>query len=129
MLSIVGLQEAGIVMKISNELGVITLKKDVIAQLAGATAVECFGIVGMARVGNASGIVALLKRDQLSKGVEVKQSPDGLIIKLHVIMQFGTKISAIASNIISQVKYNVERMTGLEVASVDISIESVRVRN
>lgn len=116
-------------MKIAKELGVITLKTDVLAQLAGATAVECFGIVGMARVNAASGIVALLKRDQLSKGVEVKQGADGLIIKLHVIMQFGTKISAIASNIISQVKYNVEKMTGLEVASVDISIESVRVRN
>lgn len=111
-----------------NEYGNISIHKDVISQIAGAAAIECYGLVGMASTSASGGIVRLLKKDQLSKGVTIKESEDGLIIELHVIVQFATKISVVAENIIQQVKYSVENQTGLDVHKVNISIESVRVQ-
>lgn len=114
---------------LKNELGSINIRKDVISQIAGASAIECYGLVGMVSFGHTGDIVRLLKRDQLSKGVKIEETEDGVIITLGIVVQFSTKISVVAENIISQVKYNVERLAGVKVKQVNINIESVRVQN
>ena len=114
--------------KVDNNLGSINITKDVIANIAGSSAVECYGLVGMASRSATSGIVNLLKRENLSRGVKIEESEEGLIIDLFVIVQFGTKISVVAENIIDKVKYNVENQTGLKVKKVNINIEGMKVQ-
>ena len=46
---------------LNNKLGKVSISSDVVAQYAGSTAVECFGIVGMAAVSMKDGLVKLLK--------------------------------------------------------------------
>ena len=58
--------------KITNELGDILIDENVIAKYAGTTAVECFGIVGMAGVNVKDGLVKLLKKDSITRGIVVK---------------------------------------------------------
>lgn len=113
--------------KVENDLGAININKDVIANIAGSSAVECYGLVGMATRSATSGIVNLLKKENLSKGVKIEETEDGLVIDLFVIVQFGTKISVVAENIIDTVKYNVENQTGLKVKKVNINIEGMKV--
>ncbi len=113
---------------INNELGTISISSDVIANIAGEAAVECYGLVGMAAKSASSGIVSMLKRDQIGRGVDVHFEGDALIIDLYVIIQFGTKISVVAENIIKTVKYSVENQTGFSVEKVHLNIESVRVQ-
>jgi uncharacterized alkaline shock family protein YloU len=114
--------------KVDNNLGSINITKDVIANIAGSSAIECYGLVGMATRSATSGIVNLLKRENLSRGVKIEESEEGLIIDLFVIVQFGTKISVVAENIIDKVKYNVENQTGLKVKKVNINIEGMKVQ-
>ena len=114
--------------KVDNNLGSVNITKDVIANIAGSSAIECYGLVGMATRSATSGIVNLLKRENLSKGVKIEESDEGLIIDLYVIVQFGTKISVVAENIIDKVKYNVENQTGLKVKKVNINIEGMKVQ-
>ncbi len=114
--------------QINNEYGTITMSSDLIANIAGEAAVECYGLVGMAAKSASSGIVALLKRDQIGRGVDVHFENDALVIDLFVVIQFGTKISVVAENIIKTVKYSVENQTGIPVAKVHLNIESVRVQ-
>ena len=45
---------------LENKLGKVSIDSEVIAQYAGSTAVECFGIVGMAAVSMKDGLVKLL---------------------------------------------------------------------
>ena len=45
---------------IASKMGEIQITPDVIAAYAGMTAVECFGIVGMAKVSVQQGLVKLL---------------------------------------------------------------------
>lgn len=115
--------------KVDNEYGSVQINTEVVANIAGAAAIECYGLVGMASKSPTSGIVSLLKRENLSKGVKVHVEPTGgIIIDLFVIVQFGTKISVVANNIIEKVKYHVENQTGMKVLKVNLNIEGVRVQ-
>lgn len=113
--------------KISNELGTIIIDDHVLASIAGASAMECYGLVGMAAKSAAGGLVELLKREQSSKGVKVQTDDDTIIIDLFVIVEFGTRISVVANNIIEKVKYNIENLTGMTVKKVNITVQGVRV--
>ncbi len=113
--------------RINNKLGEIQISSDVIALYAGMTAVECFGIVGMAAVSMKDGLVKLLKRESITHGINVEIEDNHLTIDFHVIVAYGVSISAVSDNLMSNVKYKVEEFTGMEVAQINIYVEGVRV--
>lgn len=113
--------------KLENELGSITISEEVLATIAGIATMECYGLVGMASRNSADGIVELLRREHLSKGVKVYTEEDNLVIDLYIVVEFGTKISVVAQNIIEKVKYSVETMTGMKVKKVNVNVQGVRV--
>lgn len=115
--------------KIINELGTVTIENEVIARIAGHAAVECYGIVGMAAKNVKDGFVQLLKRESLTKGVKLSINDTSLTIDLHIIVEYGTNISAIGETIISTVKYKVEEDTGLRVEKINIYVEGLRVNS
>lgn len=111
----------------NTDIGDIMIDNEVLAQYAGASAVECFGVVGMASINMKDGIVKLLKRDNLSHGVNVTIEDNKITIDLHIIVSYGVSISAVADNLISNVKYNVEEFSGIEVKKINIFVEGVKV--
>lgn len=113
--------------RINNKLGEIQISSDIIALYAGTTAVECFGIVGMAAVSMKDGLVKLLKRESLTHGINVSISDNHMTIDFHVIVAYGVSICAVADNLIENVKYKVEEFTGMEVDKINIYVEGVRV--
>lgn len=113
--------------RINNKLGEIQISSDVIALYAGMTAVECFGIVGMAAVSMKDGLVKLLKRESLAHGINVQIEDNHIVLDFHVIVAYGVSISTVADNLIASVKYKVEEFTGMEVDKINIYVEGVRV--
>ena len=109
---------------INNKMGQIQIDTDVIALYAGTTAVECFGIVGMAAVSMKDG---LLKRESLTHGINVTINDNAIEIDFHVIVSYGVSISTVADNLIESVKYKVEEFTGMPVEKINIFVEGVRV--
>ena len=105
-----------------SELGKVTIAPDAIAQIVGHTAAECYGVVGMA----GKGIKRLLTRDKLTQGIGVAAKPDGLRIDLHVVIEYGLNLAEVATTVRSRVTYEVERLTGLKVAAVEVHIQDVR---
>lgn len=112
---------------ILTNMGEIAIDTDVIAKYAGSSAVECFGVVGMASVSVKDGLAKLLRRESLSHGVNVVIEDNMITIDLHIIVSYGVSISAVAENLISNVKYKVEEFAGLAVAKINIFVEGVRV--
>lgn len=113
---------------IDSENGNISIDNEVIAKYAGSAAVECFGVVGMASVNVKDGLVKLLKKDNIAHGVNVVLDDAGkLYISLHIIVAYGVSISAVADNLIGNVRYKVEEFTGLDVDKVNVLVEGVRV--
>ena len=112
----------------STDLGIVTIDPEVIAKYAGSVAVECFGIVGMAAVSMKDGLVKLLKKESLTKGIQVGISDENKItLNFHVVVAYGVSISAVTDNLISNVKSKVEEFTGMSVDKINIYIEGVRV--
>lgn len=115
--------------KIQNEYGIINIDNEVVARIAGIATTECYGIVGMASKNVKDGFVQLLRRESLTKGVKLTTLDENINIDLHIIVEYGTNISAIADAIIGTVKYKVEEYTGLSIGQINIFVEGVRVDN
>lgn len=113
--------------RIHNKLGSIQIDPEVIAMYAGTTAVECFGIVGMAAISMKDGLVKLLKKESLTNGINVSIKENVITLDFHVIVSYGVSISTVADNLIENVKYKVEEFTGMTVEKINIFVEGVRV--
>jgi len=114
--------------QIANELGKIIVSDEVIATLAGSAALECYGLVGMAsRNQLKDGITELLRRENLSRGVVVRQENGHLHIDLYIVVSYGTKISEVAHNVQNRVKYMLNEVVGLDVETVNTFVQGVRV--
>ena len=110
-----------------TDFGEILIDNNVIAKYAGLTALECMGIVGMAAVSMTDGLVKLLKKENLTRGVHVSVENNEIVIDFHVIISYGVRIAAVADNLISSVKYQVEEVTGLKIKKINVFIDGVRV--
>ena len=113
-------------MKLQTEKGAITIGSDVFTNITGAAATNCFGVKGMAVRSKTDGLVHLLRRESMAKGVKVYYNEDGTVsIELHIIVDNGVNLTAVSRSIMSEVRYMVERITGTKVKSVDVCVDSM----
>ena len=116
--------------ELQTKHGQIEISIDVIATIAGGAAVDCYGIVGMASKNQLKdGISEILRKENFSKGVIVRQENEQVHIDMYIIVSYGTKISEVAHNVQSKVKYTLDKTVGLAVDSVNIFVQGVRVTN
>ena len=112
--------------RLSTEQGLIAVDSAVYTNIAGHAATNCFGVKGMAVRSVTDGLVHLLRREAMGKGVKVTFCKDGsIIIDLHIMVNRGVNIAAIGSSIISEVKYNVTESTGTTVQAVNVLVDSI----
>ena len=114
---------------INSEYGEVTVDNNVIASIAGAVANKCYGVVGMVSKNRKDGIVSLLKPDNITKGINIEVKDGGIVISLHIMVEYGVNINAICDSIVNNVKYKIESNTGLKVTKVNVVVESVRVQD
>ena len=116
--------------EMKTNYGQIDISNDVIATIAGGAAVDCYGIVGMASKKQLKdGLTEILRKENFSKGVIVRQDEEHVHIDMYIIVSYGTKISEVAHNVQSKVKYTLDKTVGLAVDSVNIFVQGVRVTN
>ena len=113
--------------KTKNELGTISVVEDVITTVAGYAAIECIGIVAMASKRATDGLVELLGRENLKRGVRAVLNEDSVSINLYIIVEYGVSIAAVAKNVVETVKYRVENLIGVKVDQVNVTVEGIRV--
>ncbi len=114
----------------SQTLGTVQVDNDVIARVAGSVVITTSGIVGMAMKNLKSGLWETLKKENLTKGVRVTTTADNkIMLTFNVIVAYGTNISSVTSNLIDNVKYQVEKFTGMEVAKIRVVVEGVHVND
>lgn len=111
---------------ITNEKGNISITKEVFTNLAGDAATSCFGVKGMAGRSKDGASLQLLRRESMSKGVDVSFNDDGSIsLELHIGIDHGVNMSAVARSIINEVSYKLVRSTGVPVERVDVYIDTI----
>ncbi|WP_338452014.1 Asp23/Gls24 family envelope stress response protein [Niallia oryzisoli] len=116
--------------ELKTTYGQIDISNDVIATIAGGAAVDCYGIVGMASKNQIKdGLTDILRKENFTRGVIVRQEEEKVHIDMYIIVSYGTKISEIAHNVQSKVKYTLDQTVGLAVDTVNIYVQGVRVTN
>jgi len=116
--------------ELQTKYGQIDISNDVIATIAGGAAVDCYGIVGMASKQQLKdGIAEILRRENFTRGVVVRQENEEVHIDMYIIVSYGTKISEVAHMVQSKVKYTLDKTVGLAADSVNIYVQGVRVTN
>ena len=109
-----------------NENGSVNVSTSVYTDIAGTAAVNCMGVKGMVARSVKDGVYHLLRKESMGKGVRVEFHEDDTIsIDLHIIVDNGVNLTAVATSIISEVRYVVTKCTGTEVRAVNVYIDSM----
>lgn len=112
--------------EVRTPLGGIRISDEVLAEMAGISCTQCYGVVGMASQSFQEGMAQILGRDSLKRGVKLKRKGSQVSFNLFIIVEAGINITEVARNLIDQVKYTVGTATGLEVEEVQVHIQGVR---
>ena len=111
-----------------NTNGSVSVSANVYSDIAGTAASNCFGVKGMAARSVKDGVYHLLRKESMSKGVNVTFHEDESIsIDLHIIVDNGVNLNAVGESIISQVSYEVTKYTGTKVQAVNVHVDSMMI--
>lgn len=108
----------------TTERGRIAIAPDAIAEIVCAAAAESYGVVALAGRGRLSRLLPW----GIKEGVDVDLRAEGLAVELRVVVEHGLKLAEVAETVRSRVQYELERMVGLPIASLEVHIEGVRSR-
>jgi uncharacterized alkaline shock family protein YloU len=111
-----------------NSPGAIQIGNDVLADIAGYAALECYGIVGMAAPTLRDGVAQLLSMDKLRRGVRVNSDGEGVSVDLYVVAEYGTNLSEVSHNMSNRVQYVLTSNAEVRVDEVRVHIQGIKVR-
>lgn len=108
--------------------GSLHVANEVLSDLVGYAAMECYGVVGMTAPNAADGIAKILPASRLRRGVVVNPTDEGLQVELYVVIEYGTNISTVSQNLVDQVTFALEEYARVPIASIEVHVEDVKVR-
>lgn len=111
--------------KISGELHVAN---DVLADIVGYAALECYGVVGMTAPNAADGIAKLLPTSRLRRGITVTPEEEGIKVDLYVVIEYGTNITTVSQNLSDQVKFALNEYACVPITDVIVHVQDIRIR-
>ena len=110
----------------NNDRGRITIDNDVLSYLAGEAATGCFGVKGMVACNKEGGPWQLLRREAMNKGIVVLDQDDGSVsLELHIGVDRGINMLAVSRSIMNEVRYKLDRASGIPIKSVDVFIDTI----
>lgn len=105
----------------SVEKGTVNISEEVVAAIAAIAASEVEGVYGLA-AGFTAEIAEMLGKKNMSKGVKLTIEDEVVSVECFVVVTYGYEIPAVAAGVQDGIMNAIESMTGLKVASVDVSI-------
>ncbi|MBC7237877.1 MAG: Asp23/Gls24 family envelope stress response protein [Chloroflexi bacterium] len=113
----------------NSPLGKIEVSPRAIASIASDAVLRCYGLVGMAPATVRDGLAEILQVENAHRGVNVNVVDGKIVIDLYVVIEYGTRISEVAQNVMETVKFAVEEALGMPVAEVNVHVQGLRVSN
>jgi uncharacterized alkaline shock family protein YloU len=109
----------------SRPLGKIEVLPNAIHTIAVQAISECYGVVGITSPRLRNGQAVFLPPGHLNQGVQVRIINDQIIVEVYVALEYGLRISEIAHNIMSSVKFSIEKMLGVPVVQVNVNVQGL----
>jgi uncharacterized alkaline shock family protein YloU len=109
----------------ARPLGKIEVLPNAIHSIAVRAITECYGVIGITAPRLHNGRAVLLSLEQSNQGVQVHLVGGKIIIEIYVALEYGLRITEIAHNIMSSVKFSVEKMLGTPVSQVNVNVQGL----
>ncbi|WP_165060615.1 MULTISPECIES: Asp23/Gls24 family envelope stress response protein [unclassified Adlercreutzia] len=108
--------------------GNLHVANDVLADIVGNAAMECYGVVGMTAPNAVDGIAKILPKSRLRRGVVVTPEDDGVKVDLYVVIEYGTNIQTVSQNLRDQVAFALKEYARVPMKDVEVHVQDVKVR-
>lgn len=113
----------------SNKIeGTLQVSNEVLSDIVGYTAMECYGVVGVAAPNAVDGIAKLLPKSRLRRGIILKPGENGLHIEMYVVIEYGTNIQTVSQNLIDQVTFALSEYARVKIEGIEVHVQDVKVR-
>jgi uncharacterized alkaline shock family protein YloU len=112
----------------TTTLGTIRISPNALATIAYHAALTSYGVVGLAPKNLAEGLTATITREP-AHGVSVHYNGEEIGIDVHIIIEYGTRITSVADSVANAVRYQVEKALGLPIHHVNVHVQGLRVSN
>ena len=110
----------------TTTLGGIHISPNAVATIAYHATLQSYGVVGLAPRNIADGLVKTMTREPW-RGITVRYNGEDIDIEIHVIVEYGTRISSVAESVANTVRFQVEKALGLKVNKVNVHVAGLRV--
>jgi uncharacterized alkaline shock family protein YloU len=110
----------------TTTLGGIHISPNAVAAIACHATLQSYGVVGLAARNIADGLVKSITRDP-SRGITVRYNGEDIDIEIHIIVEYGTRISSVAGSVANTVRFHVEKALGLKVNRVNVHVAGLRI--
>ena len=108
--------------------GKLHVANDVLADMVGHAAMECYGVVGMVAPNAADGISKSLPVSRLRRGITLTTTDNGIHVDLFVVIEYGTNINAVSQNLIEAVSFVLKEQARVPVDGIEVHVMDVKVR-
>jgi uncharacterized alkaline shock family protein YloU len=109
----------------THPLGKIEVLPNAIQTIAVQAISESYGVVGITAPRLRNGKAVFLSPEHLNQGVQIRIVNDQIIVEVYVALEYGLRISEIAHNIMSAVKFSIEKILGVPVAQVNVNVQGL----
>src|SRR6266508_787383 len=110
----------------TTSLGEIHISPNAVATIAYYATMQSYGVVGLAPKNLADGLVHSITREP-TRGVTVRYNGEDIDIDINVIIEYGTRITSVATRVANTVRFRVERALGLKVNTVNVHVAGLRI--
>ena len=110
----------------TTPIGSIHVSPQAIATIAYQSAMSSYGVVGMASKNVVDGIAHLIAKDP-THGVDVQYTGREINIDLYIIIEYGTRITSVATSVANTVRFHVEKSLGLPINEINVHVQGLRI--
>lgn len=109
-----------------DKLGEILVHENVISSYIGHAVNETSGIVGTCTLSLKDGFYKLLKKENITDGINIKIKNNEVIVDVHIITIYGIPILNITDNLLKTIKYYMNHYVGLYKYTINIFVEKLK---
>lgn len=108
--------------------GDLHVANDVLADVVGNAAMQCYGVVGMTAPNAADGIAKILPASRLRRGVVVTQADQGVRVDLYIVVEYGINVSTVTRNLSDAVRFALDRYTRIPLDAIEVHVQGIKVK-
>ncbi len=107
-----------------EELGSVNISEEVLAVIAGAAAMEVDGVSALGST-LTNEVASLVTRRGVTKGVHLEVEGEAVQVDVTILVKYGYVVPEVAKNVQDAIQNAVMNTSGLDVASVNVTVSGV----